>query len=356
MGNALAQGSISGTATYRECIALPPDAVFEATLEDVSKADARAEVLGRATIKRPSAPPFQFTIDYDPARIEPRFRYALRATIRARSRLLFTTDKHYPVLTQGAPQSADLLLRRVSAEAATAPAVPSALGTLPATFMGVLPCADCPGIEHQLNLFPDRVYHLRRVYQGKRDGQFDDIGSWAVSSDGRVLILSGGRGEPLQFAVRDSNRLARLDLQGRPIPSEANHDIVRAGAFTPIEPRVATEPLQNTYWKLVRLRDEPVIVEKNQREPHIVLHAEGRRVAGSGGCNSLLGGYRLDDNRIAFEKLASTMMACVAGMEQERRFLGALGEAASWRVLGSHLELFDADGALLARLEARHLK
>ncbi len=50
------------------------------------------------------------------------------------------------------------------------------------------------------------------------------------------------------------------------------------------------------------------------------------------------------------------MMACPAGMEQEQRFLGALGETASWRVLGSHLELFDADGALFARLEARHLK
>lgn len=95
---------------------------------------------------------------------------------------------------------------------------------------------------------------------------------------------------------------------------------------------------------------------QNQREPHIILRAEGRRVSGSGGCNSLLGGYRLDDNRIAFEKLASTMMACVAGMQQEQRFLGALGEAASWRVLGSHLELFDANGALIARLEARHLK
>ncbi len=243
MGSALAQSSITGTATYRERIALPPDAVFEATLEDVSKADALAKVLGRATIDSPGAPPFQFTIDYDPARIEPRHRYAVRATIRAHGRLLFTTDTHYPVLTQGAPQSVDLLLRRVGGEAATVPAAPT-----------------------------------------------------------------------------------------------------------------VTEPLENTYWKLVRLRDEPVIVEPNQREPHIVLHAQGRRVAGSGGCNSLLGGYRLDDNRIVFEKLASTMMACAAGMEQEQRFLGALGEATSWRVLGSHLDLIDADGAVLARLEARHLK
>jgi heat shock protein HslJ len=120
--------------------------------------------------------------------------------------------------------------------------------------------------------------------------------------------------------------------------------------------RFATERLENTYWKLVRLRDEPVMAVENQREPHIVLRTDGHRVAGSGGCNRLLGGYRLDGKRIAFEKFAVTLMACPAGMEQEREFLGALGEASHWRVLGSHLELFDAGGALLARLEAVHVK
>ena len=35
--------AIKGTATYRERIAMPPNAVFEATLEDVSLADAPAE-------------------------------------------------------------------------------------------------------------------------------------------------------------------------------------------------------------------------------------------------------------------------------------------------------------------------
>ena len=38
-----ASGQVQGTATYRERMALPPDAVFEATLEDVSKADPRLQ-------------------------------------------------------------------------------------------------------------------------------------------------------------------------------------------------------------------------------------------------------------------------------------------------------------------------
>jgi len=37
------EGAVRGTATYRERMALPPGAVLEATLEDVSRADAAAE-------------------------------------------------------------------------------------------------------------------------------------------------------------------------------------------------------------------------------------------------------------------------------------------------------------------------
>jgi META domain/Type III secretion system lipoprotein chaperone (YscW) len=53
MSNAArSDASLTGTATYRERIALPPDAVFEATLEDVSRADTPAEVVSMATLNR----------------------------------------------------------------------------------------------------------------------------------------------------------------------------------------------------------------------------------------------------------------------------------------------------------------
>src|ERR1700709_2047290 len=71
--------SIEGTATYRERMALPPDAVFEATLEDVSRADAPATILGQARIEQPGNPPFHFTIQYDPALVLPTHVYAIRA-------------------------------------------------------------------------------------------------------------------------------------------------------------------------------------------------------------------------------------------------------------------------------------
>src|SRR5215510_15339535 len=59
---------VKGTARYRERITLPPGAVFEATLEDVSTADAKIEVIGRARIEQPGSPPIAFEIPYDSAR------------------------------------------------------------------------------------------------------------------------------------------------------------------------------------------------------------------------------------------------------------------------------------------------
>ena len=108
------EASLTGTATYRERIALPPDAVFEATLEDVTRADAPAEVIGRTRMDSPGNPPFKFKIAYDPARIDQSHRYTVRAKITHGDRLMFATDTHYPVLSAGKPGHVDMLMASVS--------------------------------------------------------------------------------------------------------------------------------------------------------------------------------------------------------------------------------------------------
>jgi copper homeostasis protein (lipoprotein) len=212
-------GQVMGTATYRERIALPPDAVFEATLEDVSKADAPAEVIGQTRIERPGNPPIRFEIPYDPARIISSHRYSVRARILAGGKLFFITDQSYPVLTGGHGNEVTLLLRRTGSSGPVGGGA-GPLGALPATFAGDLPCADCPGIHHQLELFPDQAFFLRMTYLGKGDdASFDDIGGWIIASDRRTLVLHGGREAPLEFAIKDANTLRKLDLQGREITS-----------------------------------------------------------------------------------------------------------------------------------------
>ncbi len=97
-------------------------------------------------------------------------------------------------------------------------------------------------------------------------------------------------------------------------------------------------------------------VAENQREPHVILALDQPRVTGSGGCNRLIGRFELDGETLRFRGFAGTMMACPAGMEQEQRFLETLGKVERYRISGSHLEMLDATGAVLARLEAVALR
>jgi heat shock protein HslJ len=116
------------------------------------------------------------------------------------------------------------------------------------------------------------------------------------------------------------------------------------------------EPLENTYWKLTWLGAAPISVAPGAREPHFILHRDGLRVTGSGGCNRFTGGYEIAGDRLSFGKMAGTMMACQESMETERAFLQALGSAQKALVREQQLDLFDADGNTLARFQAVHFK
>ncbi len=119
-----------------------------------------------------------------------------------------------------------------------------------------------------------------------------------------------------------------------------------------------TEPtasLTNTYWKLLAVDGQPVTVAENQREPHFVLHLDELRVAGFAGCNHLMGRYRIEGDKLRFEEVGSTLMACEHGMVTEGLFLNALRDSATWKIDGERLELFDADGKSLAQFESVYL-
>jgi len=111
--------TVTGSVTYRERIALPPSSVVKVRLVDVSRADAPATLIGEQLIKTAGRQvPFPFEIAYDPKRIEERFTYVVQARIEDEGgRLLFISDRHFPVLTRGAGQHVDLVLRTVAAPA-----------------------------------------------------------------------------------------------------------------------------------------------------------------------------------------------------------------------------------------------
>ena len=119
------------------------------------------------------------------------------------------------------------------------------------------------------------------------------------------------------------------------------------------EPAKVNPALENTYWKLIQLGENEQLVGKDKQEPHITLRPDQKRVAGTGGCNQLMGAYTLEGERLSFGKLAGTMMACAEGMEQEQAFADALQRTVRWRIVAGKLELLDDSGAVRARFEAR---
>ena len=117
---------------------------------------------------------------------------------------------------------------------------------------------------------------------------------------------------------------------------------------------LADSPLRNTYWRLVRLRNNPVRVAESQREPHLVLALHQQRVSGHDGCNRLIGRFELNGDGLRFRDMAATMMACPDDLD--RRFRQELGRVERYRISGSHLETLDAAGAVVARFEAVALR
>ncbi|MCB9078395.1 MAG: YbaY family lipoprotein [Anaerolineaceae bacterium] len=110
---------VTGTVTYRERIALPPETLITVQLVDVSLADAPAQIVSEQMITAGGQqPPFAFELPYSPRTFNPTRTYAVQARIAINGQLRFINDTQYRVLTDGAPNTVELVL--VSTGRATA--------------------------------------------------------------------------------------------------------------------------------------------------------------------------------------------------------------------------------------------
>jgi heat shock protein HslJ len=96
--------------------------------------------------------------------------------------------------------------------------------------------------------------------------------------------------------------------------------------------------LENTYWKLVELNGTSIATGPGQEEPHLRLESVLRKVTVSGGCNSLGGGYQVNQGNLRFTPLAGTKKACPeAVMDQEGALLKALEATMTFRLFNEAL-------------------
>lgn len=105
--------TLSGTASYRERVALPPDAQLIVRISDVSRMDAPSQTIAESkTATDGRQVPLAFSLDYDPAHVDPRGRYSVSARIVDRAgHLIWITDTHADIPPPG--ETIELRLVRV---------------------------------------------------------------------------------------------------------------------------------------------------------------------------------------------------------------------------------------------------
>ncbi|HRJ50583.1 MAG TPA: YbaY family lipoprotein, partial [Phycisphaerales bacterium] len=103
-------GKVTGSVLYRERIMLPPDAEVVVQLIDASLVEAPPVVIAEQRIPtRGKAPPYEFSVVYDPAAIVSERRYQVRAEILVRGSRRFTTETAMPVITRGSPSAVEIV-------------------------------------------------------------------------------------------------------------------------------------------------------------------------------------------------------------------------------------------------------
>ena len=93
--------TVSGTVTYRQRIALPPDAVAIVQVRDVSLSDAPSITVVEQRIEPAGQVPIPFTLEVPAAALTTGHRYGVTARIEVGGELEWISDTHHPVAVDG---------------------------------------------------------------------------------------------------------------------------------------------------------------------------------------------------------------------------------------------------------------
>jgi copper homeostasis protein (lipoprotein) len=118
-----------------------------------------------------------------------------------------------------------------------------ARGKLVAAYRGVLPCADCPGIDTTVRLFAAAdgaqdhgSYLIRRTYQ-ERKSSYAETGSWTLEkgtpgdASAAVYVLKPKTGSGVtNFLQVSANEIKQLDNDRKPFAGTVNFSLKRVGA------------------------------------------------------------------------------------------------------------------------------
>lgn len=178
----------------------------------------------------------------------------------------------------------------------------------PGEYVGLIPCADCEGIETIITLHKDETYSLKTRYRGKATDFEEKNGKMQWDKKGNIVYLEGGA--PGGYRVGE-HKITQLDIQGNPIMGKL------ATRYILLQ---RTPGIQERYWKLVELKGRQITkTDGMKREPYLIVKEEDQRFALHGGCNLYTGTYTLRGrHHLKVSKLSGTLLNCgEMGVEQQ---------------------------------------
>jgi uncharacterized lipoprotein YbaY len=224
--------------TYTQRIALPQSAVVAVRLLDASRQDIASSVIAEDRIATNGKQvPIPFNLAFDRSKIQERNRYVVRAEIRDGDRLLFTTDTSYPVITQGNPMTAEIVVVPVGAGGGGGGQRESSVrGTV--TYM------------QRIALPPNSQIRVWMVDSGDPNGT--PVAQETFSSGNRQVPIP----YTLEYANRDINRQRNYEMRAE--ISSGGQVTFRSATGTPVTPRGART--DNIEIVVVPYTEQPTVV------------------------------------------------------------------------------------------------
>jgi len=244
-------------------------------------------------------------------------------------------------------------------------------------YKGVLPCADCEGLETVLCINENNTYKLQTRYLGKGDKVFEQKGTFVWDDKGIKIILNDIKNAPNQYFVGE-NKMTQLDLSGKLITGklalqyvlskQENEDLTHVNeseqtkkvnlnnrmeaqtVIKKVNPAVGKATLAETKWKLMTLNGK-IVKQSGKKDYFIKLNTNDGRFSAYAGCNNISGSYVMPSAfGLSFSKAAMTRMACPE-MEVESRFAKMLEQTDRYTIKDNILKFQKGKAVILATFE-----
>lgn len=196
-----------------------------------------------------------------------------------------------------------------------------------ATYVGTLPCADCPGIQIRLRLNRDESYELSTQYIGRENAPSQARGRFTWQANGNAITL-GAAGGGRQLLIGEG-RVAVLQAGAAATWPQPPQQVLTR--ITPLAAAALPRALEDHRWTLVwsaDAKDQAIAGLPVGAMRPLAFNFTANRFSVEGGCNRAMGGYQIDaDGKLSFGRMASTMMACEpALMEVDKALAGLLAQ------------------------------